>query len=147
MSIGKEFKEFVMRGNVLDLAVGVIIGGAFGKIVASLTNDLIMPPIGMILGKVDFSSLYVALDGKTYATLAEAKKAAAPTLNYGVFINSVLDFVIVAFVIFLLVRWANKLKKEPPPADPTTKNCSQCLSEIPIAAKKCKFCTSEIIAA
>ena len=112
----KEFKEFAMKGNVVDMAVGVIIGAAFGKIVSSLVADVIMPPIGLILGKVDFSSLFVALDGNSYASLAAAKAAGAPTLNYGVFLNSVIDFTILAFVIFLMVKQINRLKKEPPPA-------------------------------
>ena len=142
----KEFKEFVLRGNVLDLAVAVIIGGAFGKIVTSLVNDVLMPPIGLLVGKVDFSSLYLNLSGETYATLAEAQKAGAPVIKYGMFINAVIDFVIVAFVIFLLVRVANRLqlKKAEAPAAPTTKECPFCLSVIPIKATRCAHCTTEL---
>lgn len=114
----KEFKEFAMKGNVVDMAVGVIIGAAFGKIVSSMVADVIMPPIGLLMGKVDFSSLFLALDGQTYASLAAAKAAGAPTLNYGVFINTVLDFVILAFVIFIVVKQINRLKKETPPPPP-----------------------------
>src|SRR5262245_52259789 len=114
----KEFREFAMKGNVVDMAVGVIIGAAFGKIVSSLVADVIMPPIGLLLGKMDFSSLFVALDGQSYASLAAAKAAGAPTLNIGVFINTVIDFTILAFVIFMVVKQINRLKKEPPPAPP-----------------------------
>ena len=139
-----EFKKFVMRGNVLDLAVGIIIGGAFGKIVSSLVDDIIMPPIGLILGKVDFSNLFISLDGNTYASLAAAQAAGAPTLNYGLFINTLINFLIVAFAIFLLIRQVNKLQK-PEPADvPTTKECPQCHTVIPIKATRCPNCTSQI---
>lgn len=140
----KEFKEFVMRGNVLDLAVAVIIGGAFGKIVTSLVNDILMPPIGVLLGKVDFSNLFINLSGQAYASLAEAKAAGAATINYGVFLNTVIDFVIVAFVIFLLIKQVNRLKREAPPAAPTTKECPYCLSTIPLKATRCAHCTSEL---
>lgn len=144
----KEFKEFAVKGNVVDLAVGVIIGGAFGKIVTSVVNDLVMPPIGWLLGKVRFTDLFVALDGKTYATLEDAKKMSAPTINYGLFLNTVLDFLIVAFTIFLVVRQINKLRKfrekEAPPAAPTEKSCPECLSLVPIAAKRCRHCTSAL---
>ncbi|HUI44574.1 MAG TPA: large conductance mechanosensitive channel protein MscL [Nitrospirota bacterium] len=145
----KEFKAFILRGNVLDLAVAVIIGGAFGKIVTSLVNDVLMPPIGLLVGKVDFSSLYLNLSGDTYATLAEAQKAGAPIIKYGSFINAVIDFLIVAFVIFLVVRVANRLqiKKTEAPAAPTTKDCPFCLSVIPIKAIRCAHCTSELKAA
>lgn len=145
----KEFKAFVLRGNVLDLAVAVIIGGAFGKIVTSLVNDVLMPPIGLIVGKVDFSSLYLNLTGETYANLAEAQKAGAAVIKYGLFINATIDFVIVAFVIFLVVRVANRLqiKKTEAPAAPTTKDCPFCLSVIPIKAIRCAHCTSELKAA
>ena len=141
-----EFKKFIMRGNVLDLAIGVIIGGAFGKIVASLVGDVLMPVIGLALGKVDFSNLFISLNGQSYATLADAKKAAAPTLNYGVFLNTIIEFLIVAFVIFLIVRQVNKLTAPAPapPAAPTTKECPQCCSTIPIAAKRCPACTSTL---
>ncbi|HEY4761495.1 MAG TPA: large-conductance mechanosensitive channel protein MscL [Thermoguttaceae bacterium] len=142
----KEFKAFIMRGNVLDLAVAVIIGAAFGKIVTSFVNDIIMPPIGVLLGKVDFSSLFLNLSGKSYATIVEAKTAGAPTLNYGMFINTVVDFVIVAFVIFLVVRAANRLQQlqAQPAAAPTTKECPYCVSNIPVKATRCPHCTSEL---
>jgi large conductance mechanosensitive channel len=143
----KEFKEFAMRGNVLDMAVGIIIGAAFGKIVSSFVNDILMPPIGLLLGKVDFSNLFINLSGTSYATLTEAKAAGAPTLNYGVFLNSVIDFLIVAFAIFLLIRQVNRLQRQPAPAPaepPTTKECSYCLSTIPIKATRCPQCTSPL---
>jgi large conductance mechanosensitive channel len=140
----KEFKEFVMRGNVLDMAIGIIIGAAFGRIVSSLVNDVIMPPIGLLLGKVDFSSLFVNLSGTVYPSLAEAKKAGAPVIAYGAFLNTVLDFIIVAFVIFLVIRQVNRLKRKPAPADPTTKECPHCLSVIPIKATRCAHCTSQL---
>ncbi len=140
----KEFREFAMRGNVVDLAIGVIIGAAFGKIVSSLVNDIIMPPLGLILGRVDFSNLFVSLSGKSYASLAEAKAAGAPTLNYGLFINNVLDFLIVAFAVFLLVRGINKLHHAPAPASPATRPCPYCLTAVPLAATRCPACTSEI---
>jgi len=141
----KEFKEFVSRGNVLDLAVGIIIGVAFGKIVTSLVNDIIMPPIGLLLGKVDFNNLFINLSDKPYATLAAAKEAGAATISYGVFINTVIEFIIVALVIFLLVRQINKLMRKPEaaPAAPTTKECPYCYSTIPIKATRCPSCTSE----
>jgi len=139
-----EFKAFVMRGNVVDLAVGVIIGGAFGKIVSSLVTDVIMPPIGLLLHGVDFSNLFVSLTGQSYATLADAKKAGAPTLNYGNFINNVIDFLIVALVIFLMIRAINRLQKPAPAAAPTTKDCPYCFSAIPIKATRCPQCTSEL---
>ena len=139
----KEFKDFVMRGNVLDLAVAVIIGGAFGKIVTSFVNDVLMPPIGLLLGGVDFTNLFVALDGGRYESLEAAKAAGAATLNYGLFLNTVIDFIIVAFVIFLVVKAANKMKK-PAPAAPTTRECPYCFSTIAIKATRCPNCTSEI---
>lgn len=140
-----EFKKFIMRGNVLDLAIGVIIGGAFGKIVASMVGDVLMPVIGLVLGKVDFSSLFLSLNGQTYATLAAAKEAKAPTLNYGVFLNSVFEFLVISFVIFLIVKQANRFKApEPAPAAPTTKDCPQCCTAIPLAAKRCPACTSTL---
>jgi len=139
----KEFKQFAMRGNVLDLAVGVILGAAFGKIVASLVDDVLMPPFGRLLGKVDFSNLFINLGDKTYDSLAAAKAAGAPTLNYGSFINTIINFVIVAFSIFLLVRSVNRwLPKPPTPV--TTKDCPQCAMPIPISAKKCGHCTSAV---
>ena len=134
-----------MRGNVLDLAIGVIIGGAFGKIVASLVADMLMPVVGLVSGKIDFSSLFVSLSGVSYATLAEAKAAKAPTLNYGIFINTIIEFVIVAFAIFVVVKLVSKLQKPEPeaaPAAPTTKDCPQCCTAIPLGAKKCPACTS-----
>jgi large conductance mechanosensitive channel len=143
----KEFKEFAMRGNVVDMAVGIIIGAAFGRIVSSLVNDVIMPPIGLLLGKVDFSSLFFNLSGTPYASLADAKKAGAPIVSYGAFLNTVLDFVIVAFVIFLLIRQMNKLKKQPAAAVPTTKECPYCVSVIPIKASRCGHCTAQLPAA
>src|SRR5258707_10703497 len=137
----KEFKTFIMRGNVLDLAIGVIIGAAFGKIVASLVADVLNPIIGLALGKIDFSNFFIALNGQTYATLADAKRAGAPTVNYGLFINSVIEFVIVAFVVFIIVKEVNRLL--PPPAPPpSTKECPECASSIPAKARRCPQCTS-----
>lgn len=141
----KEFREFVMRGNVLDLAVAVIIGGAFGKVVTSLVNDVLMPPVGLLLGAVDFSDLFLNLSGTSYASLAEAQQAGAPTINYGLFLNTVIDFVIVAFVIFLMVRAANRMRKPAQAsAEPTTKDCPFCLSAIPLKATRCPQCTSDL---
>jgi large conductance mechanosensitive channel len=141
----KEFKEFAMRGNVIDLAVGFIIGAAFGKIVSSLVQDIIMPPVGLVLKKVNFSNLFVALDGKHYDTLADAQKVAAPTLNYGLFLNNVIDFLIVAFCVFLFVQQMNRWTKKPEPvAAATMKECPQCAMSIPINAKRCPHCTSQI---
>jgi large conductance mechanosensitive channel len=141
----KEFKEFAMRGNVIDLAVGVIIGAAFGKIVSSLVQDIIMPPIGFVLKNANFSNFFIALDGKHYDTLGDAQKAAAPTLNYGVFLNNVIDFLIVAFCVFILVQQVNRLTKKPEPAAaPTTKECPQCAMSVPLKAKRCPYCTAQI---
>jgi large conductance mechanosensitive channel len=140
----KEFKAFVMRGNVLDLAVAVIIGGAFGKIITSFVNDVLMPPIGLLLGGVDFSNLFISLDGKPYDSLEAARTAGAATLNYGLFLNTVIDFLIVAFVIFLIVKVANKMQKPAPAAEPTTKECPHCFTTISIKATRCPNCTSEI---
>jgi len=142
----KEFKEFAMRGNVLDMAVGIIIGAAFGKIVAVFVSDVLMPPIGLLLGKMDFSNLFLNLTGKPYATIAEAKAAGAATINYGLFLNTVIDFIIVAFAIFLLIRQVNRLKRQPQPAPavPTTKECPYCVSGIAIKATRCPHCTSEL---
>jgi large conductance mechanosensitive channel len=140
----KEFKDFAMKGNVMDMAIGVIIGGAFGKIISSLVGDVLMPPIGLLLGKLDFTNLFVNLSGGDYTTIAAAKAAGAPTLNYGVFINTVIDFAILAFVIFIVVKQLNRIKKAPPPADPAAKECPECLGMIPIKAKKCQFCTSPL---
>ena len=140
----KEFKEFVMKGNVIDLAVAVIIGAAFGKIVTSFTNDIIMPFVGLLLGNVNFTDLFWALDGNQYASLAVAQVAGAPTVNYGVFINTIIDFIIIAFVIFLIVRSMNRMKKQPAQAAPMTKECPYCFTQIPIPATRCPNCTSEI---
>ena len=143
----KDFREFAIKGNVIDMAIGVIIGGAFGKIVSSLLSDVLMPPIGLLMGRVDFSSLFVSLNGEHYASLTAAKAAGAPTLNYGVFLNTVLDFLIVAFVIFLVIRQINRLKRAeaaPAPASATTKACSFCCSNIPLKATRCPQCTSSL---
>ena len=137
-----EFKKFIMRGNVLDLAIGVIIGAAFGKIVPSLVNDILMPVVGLGLGKLDFSNFFVSLNGQHYDTLADAKKAAAPTLNYGLFINTMIEFLIVALVIFLIVKQVNRLFPPPPVAAPATKPCPECTSAIPIGARRCPQCTA-----
>jgi|SRR5579871_5959141 len=140
----KEFKAFIMRGNVLDLAVAVIIGGAFGKIVTSFVTDILMPPIGLVLGKVDFSNLFIDLSGQAHPTLAAAKAAGAATINYGTFLNTVVDFLIVAFVIFMVIQQANRFKAKPAPVDPTTKACKFCATEIPIPATRCPNCTSQL---
>jgi large conductance mechanosensitive channel len=145
----KEFKAFAMRGNVIDLAVGIIIGGAFGTIVKSLVDDVIMPPIGLALGNVDFADLFMLLKAGAkspppYATLAEAQAAGAVTVNYGVFVNAVITFLIVAFSVFLLVRAANRLKPQEAPAAPTTKECPYCRMAVPVAATRCPHCTSEL---
>lgn len=141
----KEFKTFIMRGNVVDLAVAVIIGAAFGKIITSLVNDVIMPPIGLLLGKVDFSNLYLNLGKESYASLAEAQAAGAPTLNYGLFLNNVIDFLIVSLVIFLLIRAMSRIsKKEEKPAEIATRDCPYCLTPIVKKASRCPHCTSEV---
>jgi len=140
----KEFKEFAMRGNVVDMAVGIIIGAAFGKIVSSLVKDVIMPPIGKLMGNVDFSDLFINLSSGQYDSLKAAQSAGAATINYGIFINTILDFIIVAFAIFMLVRAMNKLKRKEEPAPVTTKECPECLSTIPLAAKRCAHCTSAV---
>jgi len=140
----KEFKEFALRGNMLDMAIGIIVGTAFGKIIASAVNDIIMPPIGLILGRVDFSNLFIDLSGQSYRTLQQAKEAGAPTLNYGLFINTALDFLIIAFTIFIVVRQMNRLKRREEPAAPTTKECPYCLSAIALKAVRCPHCTSEL---
>lgn len=140
----KEFKDFAVRGNVVDMAVGIVIGSAFGKIVTSFVNDMLMPPVGLLLGKADFSNLFINLSGHSFATLQAAKEAGAPTLNYGLFINTVLDFVFVAFAIFLLIRQVNRFKKAEAPPPPATKECPHCLSAVPLKATRCAFCTSEL---
>jgi large conductance mechanosensitive channel len=144
MGLLKEFREFAVKGNAVDMAVGLIIGAAFGKIVTSLVNDIIMPPLSLLLGKVDFTSMFVNLSGTHYASLKAAKDAGAPTLNYGLFINAAIDFVIVAFAIFLVIRQINRLKREQPAA-PTTKACPQCCSTIPLGAVRCPCCTSDLM--
>ncbi len=149
----KEFKEFAMRGNVVDMAVGIIIGAAFGTIVKSLVDDILMPPIGLLLGNVDFSNLFAIIQqgavAGPFATVAEAQKAGAVTINYGIFFNTVISFLIVAFAVFLLIRGLNKLKREEevPPEEPTTRECPHCFSEISIKATRCGFCTSELTSA
>ncbi len=140
----KEFKEFMMRGNVIDLAVGIIIGTAFGKIITSLVTDVIMPPIGLLLHGVDFSNLYISLNGQTYASLADAQKIGAPTINYGNFINNIIIFLVIAVVVFLLIRTINKLQRPQPAAAPTEKECPYCFSNISIKATRCPNCTSEL---
>ncbi len=144
----KAFKDFIMRGNVVDLAVGIIIGAAFGKIVTSMVNDILMPPLGLILGKMDFSGLFINLSGTSYASLAAAKAAGAPTINYGAFINTIVDFIIVAAAIFFIVLQVDKLRKgHEAPAAPNTKECPYCLSAMAIKATRCPHCTSEVKAA
>lgn len=137
----KEFREFAIKGNVIDLAVGLIIGAAFNKIVTSLVNDVVMPPIGLLLGKVDFSNLFIALNGSGFATIAEAKAAGVLTINYGLFINVVIEFLIVAFVVFFLIRTINRMKREP---EPTQKKCQFCKSDIDMEATRCPNCTSQL---
>ena len=139
----KEFKEFAMRGNVLDLAIAVIIGAAFGNIVTSAVNDIVMPPIGMVVGNVDFKDLFVSLDGRTFESLAKAKEAGAPVIAYGLFLNNVLNFLIIVFVIFVIVKQVNRLKK-PAPEAPSTKDCPYCANSVPVKAVRCGFCTSEL---
>jgi len=142
----KEFKEFVMRGNVLDLAIGIVLGAAFGKIVSSLVADVLMPPLGMVMGKLDFSNFFISLNGETYASLKAAKDAGAATINYGLFINNVLDFLIAAFIVFLLVRAVNRLRRKTDvtPTEPTTRECPFCCSTIAIKAARCPQCTSTL---
>lgn len=140
----EEFKKFILRGNVMDLAIGVVIGGAFGTIVASLVNDVLMPPIGLLLGKVDFSKLYINLSKTKYPSLADAQAAGAPTINYGLFINSLISFLIVAIVIFFIIKLINKLSAEKKEEAPATRECPFCLSQIPLKASRCPSCTSEV---
>ena len=146
--MGKEFREFILRGNVVDMAVGIIIGAAFVAIVKSLVDDVIMPPIGLLLGNVDFTNFFAVLKaGKApgpYETLAQAKAAGAVTVNYGIFLNTLISFLVVAFCVFMLVKNVNRMRKEPAPAEPTTKECPYCLSEIPVLAVKCPHCTADI---
>ncbi len=144
MGMVSEFKEFIMRGNVMDMAVGVIIGGAFNAIIGSLVDDVIMPVISLATGKIDFSNLFIALDGSSYKTLSEAKDAGAAVLAYGSFIQAVLQFLIVAFVLFMVIKGMNKLRRPEPEAAPTTKICPFCKNEVPIEATRCGFCTSEL---
>jgi large conductance mechanosensitive channel len=140
----KEFKEFAVRGNVIDLAVGVIIGAAFGKIVTSLVDDILMPPLGMLIGRVDFTNLFIDLSGGNYQTLEQAKEAGAATINYGLFLNNLLSFLLVAFAVFLIVRWINRLRRQETPAEPVAKECPFCRSTIPIKATRCPNCTSQL---
>jgi large conductance mechanosensitive channel len=140
----KEFKEFAMRGNVLDMAVGIVVGAAFGLIVTSFVTDILMPPVGTLLGHADFSNLFISLSGAHYDTIAAAKAAGAATINYGLFLNTVINFLIVAFAVFLLVRQVNRFAARPAPAAPTTRECPYCLSAIPLKATKCAQCTSEL---
>ena len=140
----KEFRDFAARGNVIDLAVALILGAAVGQIVTSLVNDLLMPPVGMALGRVDFADLFVPLDGGTYASVEAAKAAGAPTINYGLFINTIIEFVIVAFAVFLIVRQINRLRGPAPVPVDETRECPLCLSRIPRKARRCAHCTSEV---
>jgi large conductance mechanosensitive channel len=146
----KEFKEFAMRGSVVDMAVGIVIGAAFGTIIASFVADVLMPPIGLLLGRVDFANLFVVLKQGTmagpYESLAAAKEAGAVTLNVGVFINTVISFLIIAFAVFMVIKWINRLKAKEAPAAPATKECPFCLSAIPIKASRCPHCTSQLTA-
>lgn len=139
-----EFRKFALRGNVVDMAVGIIIGTAFGKIVSSLVTDVLMPPIGRLMGNVDFSNLLLSLTGDTYPSLAAARAAGAPTVNYGLFLNTVIDFIIIAFALFMVIHALNKAKKPEPAKSPDTKACPECLSDIPIAARRCKYCASTL---
>jgi large conductance mechanosensitive channel len=143
----KEFRDFALRGNMLDMAIGIIIGAAFGRVISSLVTDMLMPPIGLLTGKADFSSKFISLTGKAYATLSEAKAAGAATINYGVFFNTVFDFLIVAFAVFLLIRQVNLLKGEEKPPVVTTKDCPFCLTPIALKATRCPHCTSALAGA
>jgi large conductance mechanosensitive channel len=141
----KEFKEFAVKGNALDMAVGIIIGAAFGLVVSSLVQDIIMPPFGLLLHHVDFANLFISLNGQEYATLAAAKAAGAPTINYGLFLNAIIAFLIVGFAVFLLVRNVNRWTAKPAPAaTPTTRECPYCISQVPLKATRCSQCTSEL---
>lgn len=145
----QEFKKFILRGNVMDMAVGIVIGAAFGKIVTSLVGDILMPPLGLVLGHVDFSNLFISLSGEHFASLADAKKAGAATINYGVFLNTILEFLIIALALFIVIRAVNRLAVKPPeaPAAPTNKDCPYCFSSIAIKATRCPNCTSDLKAA
>jgi large conductance mechanosensitive channel len=140
----KEFKEFAMRGNVMDMAIGIIIGAAFGKIVTSFVNDMLMPPLGLLMGSTDFSNKFLTLKGQSLATLGAAKEAGSVTLNYGMFVNTIIDFIIIAFAIFLLVKQINRFKKKPEAPPPNSKECPFCLAAVPIKASRCGHCTSEL---
>ena len=141
----KEFKEFATKGNMLDMAVGIVLGAAFGRIISSLVGDVLMPPIGWVIGRVDFSNLFFALSETHYASIADAKKAGVPIIGYGVFINSIIDFLIVAFALFVIIKQVNRLRRpEPAPAAPATKECPYCISSIPLKATRCPQCTSEL---
>jgi large conductance mechanosensitive channel len=140
----KEFKEFALRGNVVDLAIALVLGIAFGKIITSFVTDILMPPIGLAIGRIDFASLFVNLGPRSYATLQEAKAAGAPTINYGLFLQTIVDFVIVAFVIFLLVRQLNRMRRPAPAAAPATRECAYCFSPVALRATRCPHCTSEL---
>jgi large conductance mechanosensitive channel len=142
----REFKEFAMRGNMLDLAIGIVLGAAFGRIITSVVNDILMPPIGLMLGGLDFANLFIALKGGPYPSVAAAKAAGAPTINYGVFLNTVVDFVLVAAVLFLVVKQVNRMRRHPD-VTPTTKPCPFCLSTVPLNAVRCPYCTSDLKAA
>ena len=140
----KEFKEFILRGSVLDLAIGVIIGTAFGKIISSLVSDILMPPIGLLMGNVDFTNLFWSLSGEKFTSLADAQAVGAATINIGLFINTLIDFIIIALVLFLVLRSINAMKKKEKPADPTAKDCPYCLTSIPLKATRCPHCTSQL---
>lgn len=140
----KEFKAFAMQGNVFDMAIGIIIGAAFGKIISSLVGDLLMPPLGLLIGNVDFSNLFINLSGRDFTSLAEAKAAGAPVMSYGLFLNTVIDFILIALVIFLLVKQINRLKTRPAPVATNTRDCPYCISNIPLKATRCAHCTAEL---
>jgi large conductance mechanosensitive channel len=142
--MGKDFRAFLTRGNVIDLAVALVVGGAFGAIVTSLVNDMLMPPIGLALKRVDFTNLFWSLNGQSYPSLAAAKAAGAPTLNYGLFVNAIISFVIVAFAMFMLVRQTARFRPPAPPPAATTRDCPYCLSAVPLAASRCAHCTSQL---
>lgn len=144
MGMMKEFREFAMKGSVVDLAVGVIIGAAFGKIVTAFVNEILMPPLGLLLGKIDFNNLFINLSGVHYQTLKAAREAGAPVIGYGAFLNTILDFVLVAFAIFIVIKQINRMRREPPPAPPDTQDCPFCATAIPVKAVKCPHCTADI---